>query len=107
MFTLSRHSSLLVLLVITPLIAQAQDTTRVRPLDTITVTAERHPGATTATPSTVRVITADQWRAKGASDLASLLREVPGLQLDPVVGSGAGVSMQGLGSDRVQIIIDG
>ena len=107
MLPISRQSALVVALIIMPIIAHAQDTTRARHLDTITVTAERHPSATTATASAVRVITADQWRTKGVSDLASLLRDVPGLQLDPVVGSGTGVSIQGLGSDRVQILIDG
>jgi outer membrane receptor for ferrienterochelin and colicins len=90
-----------------PLALHAQDTTRTRPLDTLTVTAERRPVTTTATPAVVRVITADEIRAKGAGDLVTLLREVPGLQVDPVVGSGMGISIQGLGSDRVQILVDG
>ncbi len=94
-------------LVAAPAIAHAQDTTRARVLDTISVTAERRQVATTATPATVRVITADSWRARGASDLATLLRDIPGVQLDPVVGSGLGISLQGLGSDRVQILLDG
>ena len=103
----TRWSSVVACLLLPPIAARAQDSTRVHPLDTITVTAERHPSATTATPSAVRVITSDKWRARGVSDLASLLREVPGLQLDPVVGSGTGISIQGLGSDRVQIMVDG
>ena len=103
----SRRSAVLAALLVAPILAHAQDTTRARLLDTISVTAERRPIATTATPAAVRVVTAAQWRAKGTSDIVSLLREVPGLQLDPVVGSGAGISIQGLGSDRVQILIDG
>jgi outer membrane receptor for ferrienterochelin and colicins len=85
----------------------AQDTTRTRILDTLTVTAERRPASATVTPATVRVVTSAQLMSRGAVDLVSYLRDVPGLQLDPVVGSGIGVSMQGLGSDRVQILIDG
>ena len=102
-----RWFAAITLVALAPLALHAQDTTRTRPLDTITVTAERRPVRTTATPAVVRVITADELRAKGAGDLTTLLREIPGLQLDPVVGSGAGISIQGLGSDRVQVLIDG
>lgn len=104
---LLRVSSLLTAILIAPAVVSAQDTTRTRVLDTITVTAERRPVATAATPATVRVVTAAQWRARGVSDLSTLLRDIPGLQLDPVVGSGAGISIQGLGSDRVEILLDG
>jgi outer membrane receptor for ferrienterochelin and colicins len=103
----SLKTTLLALVAALPLALSAQDTTRARPLDTLVVTAERRPVASTATPAVVRVITTAQLRAKGTADLATLLREVPGLQLDPVVGSGSGISIQGLGSDRVQVLLDG
>jgi outer membrane receptor for ferrienterochelin and colicins len=99
--------AVIVLVILAPLALRAQDTTRTRPLDTLTVTAERRAVSTIATPAVVRVITADEIRAKGAGDLVTLLREIPGLQIDPVVGSGSGISIQGLGSDRVQILVDG
>lgn len=103
-----RFSSVsITVLALAPLALAAQDTTRGRPLDTLTVTAERRPIATVSTPAVVRVITIDQLRARGASDMVTLLRDIPGLQVDPVVGAGVGISMQGLGSDRVQILIDG
>lgn len=103
----SRWFAVAALVALAPLALTAQDTTRTHPLDTLSVTAERRPVATTATPAIVRVITADEIRAKGAADLTTLLREIPGLQLDPVVGSGLGISIEGLGSDRVQVLIDG
>ncbi len=90
-----------------PVALSAQDTTQAHRLDTLSVTAERRPTASTATPAVVRVITAEQLREKGAGDLMVLLREIPGLQVDPVVGSGEGLSIQGLGSDRIQVLIDG
>ena len=90
-----------------PHAVSAQDSVRTRRLDTITVTAERRAVATTATPSVVRVFTLNQVRAKAAGDLVTLLRETPGLQIDRVVGAGMGISIQGLGSDRVQLLIDG
>ncbi len=107
MHAVRRLSTFLAILICVPTIVRAQDTTRIRALDTLTVTAERRPTTTTATPATVRIITSDMWRARGTGDLATVLRDVPGLQLDPVVGSGIGISIQGLGSDRVQFLIDG
>lgn len=92
---------------VAPCSLAAQDSTHIRQLDTIGVTAERRPATSTATPSVVRVITASQLRARAADDLVTVLRDVPGLQVDQVVGSGTGISMQGLGSDRIQILIDG
>jgi outer membrane receptor for ferrienterochelin and colicins len=102
-----RRSAAIALVALAPGTLHAQDTTRTHRLDSITVTAERRPVPTSATPAVVRVITGDDVRAKGAGDLVTMLREVPGLQVDPVVGSGTGISIQGLGSDRVQILIDG
>jgi outer membrane receptor for ferrienterochelin and colicins len=46
-------------------------------------------------------------RRRAAPDLTTLLRDVPGVQIDPVLGSGAGVMLQGLGSDRVLVLVDG
>lgn len=93
-----------------PLAAQQRqpaDTTRPAALRDLVVTAERRPTTTDATSSAVRVIEASALRAKATPDLPTLLRELPGIQLDPVVGSGNGVSMQGLGSDRIAILVDG
>ncbi len=96
-----------VLLAAVPCVGHAQDSTRVRSVDSITVTAERRPATISSTPAIVRIIDARQWQSRGISDLTTLLRDVPGLQLDPVVGSGNGISIEGLGSDRVQVLLDG
>ena len=74
-------------------------------LEAITVTAERRPPTRTVSP--VRVVESGQIDRRANYDLATLLRDIPGLQLDPVVGSGLGISIQGLGSDRVLILLDG
>lgn len=107
--------SMLVLAVLTtnaiPLLAQdstrAPDSTRAQRLKEITVTAERFPHALLTTPAIVRVITPSQVNAKAAPDLLTLLRETPGIQVDPVVGSGTGISLQGLGADRILVLMDG
>jgi outer membrane receptor for ferrienterochelin and colicins len=90
-----------------PALAVAQDTTRAHPVDSITVTAERRPVSTSATSAIVRVVDPARWQNRAAPDLPTLLRDIPGLQIDPVVGSGNGISIEGLGSDRVQVLLDG
>lgn len=86
-----------------------QDTTRQRAvvLDPIVVTAERRDTRVSESAAISRVIEAPELKARAVPDLTTLLREVPGIQLDPVVGSGAGVTIQGLGSDRVLVLVDG
>lgn len=82
---------------------EASDTAAVLP--ELTVTAERRPAAVTS--AAVRVIDGRRFVDRAAPDLMTVLRDVPGIQVDPVVGSGAGISMQGLGADRILILIDG
>jgi outer membrane receptor for ferrienterochelin and colicins len=86
-----------------------QDSTKTRavPLDPIVVTAERRPTRASDAKATVRVVSQAEIQRRALSDLPTLLRDVPGVQLDPVVGSGAGVMLQGLGSDRVLVLLDG
>lgn len=101
---------LLVSALLLPLLLPAQgpvssDTLKVRELGELTVTAERRPTAATVAP--VRVVSSETMRRRAAIDLVSLLRDIPGVQVDPVVGSGNGISMQGLGSDRILVLIDG
>lgn len=76
-------------------------------LDPVVVTAERTPRLASAQPGAVRVLTREVLARRAAPDLAVALRNVPGVQLDPVPGSGTGVVLQGLGSDRVAVLIDG
>ena len=98
----------LLCLIAAPLAAQqSPDSTRGTKVTEIVVTAERRPTSASGTASAVRVISVEALRAKAAADLPTLLRELPGIQLDPVVGSGNGISLQGLGSDRVAVLLDG
>lgn len=76
-------------------------------LDEIVVTAERGPGRASDAAAAVRSIGRSEIEARATTDLTTLLRDIPGVQIDPVVGSGAGVVLQGLGSDRVLVLLDG
>ena len=96
------------LIVALPLSAQdPADSLRAYKLDDINVTAERHPSRSSDAAAVVRSVTRSELERRAASDVTTVLRDVPGIQLDPVVGSGAGVALQGLGSDRVLILLDG
>jgi outer membrane receptor for ferrienterochelin and colicins len=87
-------------------VAQSPTDSVVAPLlPDITVTAERRPVGRAVVP--VRVVEGEAIRTRASYDLTALLRDIPGIQLDPMVGSGQGVSMQGLGSDRILILLDG
>lgn len=95
----------LALLLVAPSVLRAQQPDTVPTLDPVTVTAERRPVSRPTAP-TRTVERADIVR-RAPADLTQVLRDLPGIQLDPVVGSGLGVSMQGLGSDRVLVLLDG
>lgn len=109
----ARSLALLALpLLIFPSAARAQADTaskQTKPveLDPLTVTAERRTVRASASVSTVKVLDGREAARRAATDLTQLLGELPGIQLEPVVGSGAGLSIQGLGSDRVLVLIDG
>ena len=92
-----------------PLSAQQTDSTDVRPveIDEIIVTAERGRGRASDAAAAVRSLGKAELDRRAGSDLTTILRDIPGVQIDPVVGSGAGVILQGLGSDRVLVLLDG
>lgn len=93
-----------------PLLLAAQtpaDSAKAVAVAPIVVTADRVPVKASDATAVVRVISSDEIARRGASDLPAILRDVPGIQADPVVGSGLGVSLQGLGSDRVLVLLDG
>jgi outer membrane cobalamin receptor len=101
--------SLLLALPILPLQAQqpvANDSNPVA-LEDIVVTSERIPVAASSVTSPTRVVDSMAIRAEAPTDLTQVLRNITGVQLDPVVGSGSGVTLQGLGSDRVVVLLDG
>ena len=106
---LPRLLPLLALLVLpVSLRAQESDTTRKAvELDEIVVTAERGPGRASDASAAVRSIGRADIENRAATDLTTILRDVPGVQIDPVVGSGSGVVLQGLGSERVLVLLDG
>ncbi|MGH7631907.1 MAG: TonB-dependent receptor plug domain-containing protein [Gemmatimonadales bacterium] len=76
-------------------------------LQPLTVTADRRASRASDAVGIVRVVSRAELERRAAPDLTVALRDVPGVQIDPVVGSGAGVTLQGLGSDRVLILLDG
>jgi outer membrane receptor for ferrienterochelin and colicins len=92
-----------------PLAAQQRDTTArdTALLEPVVVTAERRPTVASAATSLVRVVDRLAITRRAAIDLTTLLRDIPGVQIDPVVGSGAGVMLQGMTSDRVLVLVDG
>ena len=90
-----------------PLLAQQADSTRPVEVDEIVVTAERGRGRASDAAAAVRSLSRTDLERRAGSDLTTILRDVPGVQIDPVVGSGAGVILQGLGSDRVLVLLDG
>ena len=101
-------AALVSFVVAVPLTAQdPADSLRAYRLDDINVTAERHPSRSSDAAAVVRTVTRAELERRAAPDVTTVLRDVPGIQLDPVVGSGAGVALQGLGSDRVLILLDG
>jgi outer membrane receptor for ferrienterochelin and colicins len=76
-------------------------------LDPLVVTAARRPTRASDAAAAVRVVEAAEIARRAGPDLTYVLRDIPGVQIDPVVGSGAGVMLQGLGSDRVLVLLDG
>ncbi len=96
-------------LAVEPVQAQVQDSAQVRPVevDEIVVTAERSRGRASDAAAAVRTLNRTDLERRAGTDLTTILRDVPGVQIDPVVGSGSGVALQGLGSDRVLVLLDG
>ncbi|MGH7656755.1 MAG: TonB-dependent receptor plug domain-containing protein, partial [Gemmatimonadales bacterium] len=56
-------------------------------LEEIVVTANRAPGRASDAAAAVRIIGRDEIESRAPTDLTTLLRDVPGVQIDPVVGS--------------------
>ena len=97
----------LAVLLASPAFAQ-QDTTRAPvAVEDIVITVERAPTRASDAAAPVRTVTRAELERRAVGDLTTVLRDVLGVQVDPVVGSGAGVTLQGLGSDRVLILLDG
>jgi outer membrane receptor for ferrienterochelin and colicins len=76
-------------------------------LDPIVVTAERRPTPASDVTAPVIVVDSGAIARRAASDITTILRDVAGIQPEAVVGSGSGIYLQGLGSDRVLVLLDG
>lgn len=77
------------------------------PLDAVVVTASRRMQRLADVPVTTELVTRREIEQTGASDLASVLTERTGVQLEGGHPTGAGVMLQGLGSERVLVLVDG
>jgi len=76
-------------------------------LDPIVVTAERRPTPASDVTAPVIVVDSAALARRSAPDVTAVLADVPGIQPEAVVGSGSGIYLQGLGSDRVLVLLDG
>ena len=78
-----------------------------RSLETTIVTAARREQKLKDAVVSTEVIGRREIEASGATDVAAALAGQTGIQLDGGVPSGAGVLLQGLGSRRVLVLVDG
>ena len=76
-------------------------------LDQVVVTAARREQALKDVAVTTEVVTRREIEQTGASDLASVLTEQLGIELQGGHPAGAGIMLQGLGSERVLVLLDG
>lgn len=76
-------------------------------LDELVVTAARRPQRLKDVVVPTTVITRQAIEASGATDVGSVLVTRTGIQIDGGVPAGAGVRLQGLGAQRVLILLDG
>jgi outer membrane receptor for ferrienterochelin and colicins len=76
-------------------------------LDALVVTASRRVQRLADVPVTTELITRGEIEQTGASDLASALVERTGIQLEGGTPAGAGVILEGFGSERVLVLLDG
>jgi outer membrane receptor for ferrienterochelin and colicins len=81
--------------------------TRAQALGTLVVTASRRPQKLADVAVTTQVISNVEIKRSGAPDLHSLLTRYVGVQPENGVFVGGGVQLQGLGSERVLVLIDG
>lgn len=89
--------------------ADTDATSEVTRLDQIVVIARRVPEPLSQVVSSVSLVDREQFEARLAVDAADLLRYVPGLRMDsePNRFGSQGVSIRGLGGNRVRVEVDG
>jgi outer membrane receptor for ferrienterochelin and colicins len=76
-------------------------------LDAIVVTASRQPERLKDTPVPTELISRDDIERTGAADLSAVLDQHVGITPTSGHPSGAGVMLQGLGEERVLVLVDG
>jgi iron complex outermembrane receptor protein len=79
----------------------ADDVTTLELLDPVDVVQKLPPGQVSVDAETIRLL------RPASSDAASLLRDVPGLSLNPAGGVSSLPSIRGLADDRLRIKVDG
>ncbi|HEX6940248.1 MAG TPA: TonB-dependent receptor [Longimicrobiales bacterium] len=82
-------------------------TPRPVPLDALVVTAGRRRQRLAETVVATELVSSREIRETGATDLAAVLTERTGVALQGGHPAGAGVMIQGMGSERVLILVDG
>ena len=97
------------LLAVAPQAAAQADSVpdQVVPLDSLVVTASRRLQPLKDAVVTTELVTRRQIEETGASDLSDVLVELTGLQLETAPSGGEGVMLQGLGAERVLVLLDG
>ncbi len=76
-------------------------------LDATVITAARREQRLADAVVPIELVSRAEIERSGASDVASVLTEQLGVQLEGGVPAGAGVQLQGLGTNRVLILLDG
>ncbi|MDF1506508.1 TonB-dependent receptor plug domain-containing protein, partial [Roseisolibacter sp. H3M3-2] len=76
-------------------------------LDQVVVTAARRAQRLGDAVTTTEVVTRADIARTGAADLSAVLTEQTGIQLQGGHPAGAGVMLQGIGSERVLVLLDG
>lgn len=73
----------------------------------VIVTAQYAPTSTESTIHQVEVIKAEEWEARGQLTLSEVLQQQLNIRVNPDPILGNGITMQGLGGQNIQIMIDG
>jgi len=76
-------------------------------VDALVVSASRRQQRLADAPVTVEMVSRAELAEAGAADLATVLTERAGLELDGGHPNGTGIVMRGFGSERVLILLDG
>ncbi len=77
------------------------------PMDQLVVTAARRAQRLADAVPTIELVTRADIERTGASDVASVLLEQTGIDLQGGHPAGAGTMLQGIGSERVLVLLDG